>query len=61
VIDAVLSIYRSIPDLFARNMPLALVTGAGIGGLAAGIALRQAGWEVRILERSPVPRTIGSG
>jgi 2-polyprenyl-6-methoxyphenol hydroxylase-like FAD-dependent oxidoreductase len=61
VIDAVLSIYRSIPDLFARNMPLALVTGAGIGGLAAGIALRQAGWEVRILERSPVPRTIGFG
>ena len=40
-------------------MPTALVVGAGIGGLAAGIALRRAGWEVRIFERAPAPRDVG--
>jgi len=29
------------------SKPTALVVGAGIGGLAAGIALRDAGWNVR--------------
>jgi 2-polyprenyl-6-methoxyphenol hydroxylase-like FAD-dependent oxidoreductase len=28
------------------------IVGAGVGGLAAGIALRQAGWSVHVLERS---------
>jgi len=28
----------------------ALIVGAGIGGLAAGIALQRAGWQVRIFE-----------
>src|SRR5262245_7384151 len=37
----------------------ALIAGAGIGGLAAGIALRRAGWQVRIFEQSPVPRAVG--
>ncbi len=37
----------------------ALIVGAGIGGLAAGIALRKAGWEVRIYERSASPRELG--
>ena len=40
-------------------MGLALIVGAGIGGLAAGIALRRAGWRIQILERSPVHRAIG--
>lgn len=40
-------------------MPLALIAGAGIGGLAAGIALRRAGWDVRIFERAETPRAIG--
>jgi 2-polyprenyl-6-methoxyphenol hydroxylase-like FAD-dependent oxidoreductase len=31
--------------------PRALIIGAGIGGLAAGIALRRRGWEVCIHER----------
>jgi 2-polyprenyl-6-methoxyphenol hydroxylase-like FAD-dependent oxidoreductase len=40
-------------------MPTALIVGAGIGGLAAGIALRRAGWDVRIFERAPAPRDVG--
>jgi len=39
----------------------ALIVGAGIGGLAAGIALRRAGWQVRIFERADAPRTVGFG
>jgi 2-polyprenyl-6-methoxyphenol hydroxylase-like FAD-dependent oxidoreductase len=42
-------------------MRRALIVGAGIGGLAAGIALRRAGWDIRIFERAPVPREIGFG
>lgn len=37
----------------------ALIVGAGIGGLAAGIALRQAGWDIRIFERAASPRELG--
>ena len=40
-------------------MPLALIAGAGIGGLAAGIALRRAGWDIRVFERADTPRAIG--
>ncbi len=40
-------------------MRTALIVGAGIGGLAAGIALRQAGWRARIFERAAVPRELG--
>jgi len=39
----------------------ALIAGAGIAGLAAGIALRRAGLDVQILERSPQLREIGAG
>jgi FAD-dependent urate hydroxylase len=39
----------------------ALIVGAGIGGLAAGIALRRAGWDVRIRERAASPRELGFG
>ena len=39
----------------------ALIVGAGIGGLSAGIALRQAGWKVRIFERAASPRELGFG
>jgi len=37
----------------------ALIVGAGIGGLAAGLALRRAGWDVRIYERAAAPRELG--
>jgi 2-polyprenyl-6-methoxyphenol hydroxylase-like FAD-dependent oxidoreductase len=37
----------------------ALIVGAGIGGLAAAIALRRAGWDVRVLERAESPRELG--
>jgi 2-polyprenyl-6-methoxyphenol hydroxylase-like FAD-dependent oxidoreductase len=39
----------------------AIVAGAGIGGLAAAIALRRAGWSVRVFEAAAVPRDIGFG
>jgi 2-polyprenyl-6-methoxyphenol hydroxylase-like FAD-dependent oxidoreductase len=42
-------------------MPIGLIVGAGIGGLAAGIALRRAGWDVRIFERADAPRELGFG
>jgi len=41
--------------------PHALVIGGGIGGLAAGIALRQAGFSVAVYERAPDHREIGAG
>ena len=39
----------------------AIVVGAGVGGLAAAIALRHAGWAVTVLERSPRLRESGAG
>jgi 2-polyprenyl-6-methoxyphenol hydroxylase-like FAD-dependent oxidoreductase len=39
----------------------ALIAGAGIGGLASGIALRQAGLDVEVFERSRELREIGAG
>jgi 2-polyprenyl-6-methoxyphenol hydroxylase-like FAD-dependent oxidoreductase len=39
----------------------ALIVGAGIGGLSAAIALRRAGWDVQIFERSAALRELGFG
>jgi 2-polyprenyl-6-methoxyphenol hydroxylase-like FAD-dependent oxidoreductase len=39
----------------------ALIVGAGIGGLSAAIALRKAGWDVRIFERAASLRELGFG
>ena len=39
----------------------ALIVGAGIGGLAAAIALRLAGWNVRLFERTATPQELGFG
>lgn len=39
----------------------ALVVGGGIGGLAAALGLRQAGWDVRVLERSSSIGEVGAG
>ena len=39
----------------------AIVIGAGIGGLAAGIALRRAGLDVTVFERAGELREIGAG
>jgi 2-polyprenyl-6-methoxyphenol hydroxylase-like FAD-dependent oxidoreductase len=39
----------------------AAVVGAGIGGLAAGIALGQAGWEVTVYEAATELRPVGAG
>jgi 2-polyprenyl-6-methoxyphenol hydroxylase-like FAD-dependent oxidoreductase len=40
-------------------MRTALIVGAGIGGLAAAVALRRVGWDVRIFERASSPRELG--
>lgn len=37
------------------------VAGAGVGGLAAGIALALAGHRVRVFDRFEAPRPVGSG
>ncbi|WP_326558657.1 FAD-dependent monooxygenase [Micromonospora sp. NBC_01796] len=39
----------------------AVVVGAGIGGLAAGVALVRRGWLVTVLERAPVLGEVGAG
>ncbi|MFJ8623907.1 FAD-dependent monooxygenase [Kitasatospora sp. NPDC093550] len=39
----------------------AVVVGGGIGGLAAGIGLRLAGWEVTVVERAAVLDDAGAG
>jgi 2-polyprenyl-6-methoxyphenol hydroxylase-like FAD-dependent oxidoreductase len=39
----------------------ALIVGAGIGGLSAAIALRQAGWSVRVFEQAESARELGFG
>lgn len=41
--------------------PAALVVGAGIGGLTTAIALRRAGWGVRVLEAAPEMSAVGAG
>lgn len=37
-----------------------MIAGAGIAALAAGIALRRAGLEVKVFERAPALREIGA-
>lgn len=38
-----------------------LVAGGGIGGLAAALAARHAGWEARVLEQAPAFSEFGAG
>ncbi|WP_155855302.1 NAD(P)-binding protein, partial [Actinotalea ferrariae] len=39
----------------------AAVVGAGIGGLAAAVALGRAGWSVTVHERATAPDAPGAG
>ncbi|WP_433164140.1 FAD-dependent monooxygenase [Kribbella sp. CA-247076] len=39
----------------------AIIVGAGIGGLAAAVALRRIGWSVTVLERAPIIAEVGAG
>jgi 2-polyprenyl-6-methoxyphenol hydroxylase-like FAD-dependent oxidoreductase len=43
----------------ANSSRLALIVGAGIGGVAAGVALQRAGWRVRVFERTLHTRELG--
>ena len=48
----------------ARQMlrePRAIIVGGGIGGLTSGIALRQAGFDIKVYERSSVLGEVGAG
>ena len=42
-------------------MARAVVIGGGVGGLAAGVALRRRGWDVTVLERAPLIEPVGAG
>lgn len=44
-----------------RNAERIIIIGAGIGGLAAGLALQRRGFTVVIYERAPEIREIGAG
>jgi 2-polyprenyl-6-methoxyphenol hydroxylase-like FAD-dependent oxidoreductase len=39
----------------------AVVIGAGIGGLTAGVALAHSGWTVTVVERAPALEPVGAG
>lgn len=43
------------------DRPHVLIAGAGIGGLAAAIALARCGWRVSLLERSRLTDDVGAG
>jgi 2-polyprenyl-6-methoxyphenol hydroxylase-like FAD-dependent oxidoreductase len=42
-------------------MTRAVVIGAGVGGLAAGIALQHRGWDVTVRERAAALENVGAG
>lgn len=44
-----------------HRSPSAAVVGAGIAGLATGLALRRAGWSVTVHERAATLRALGAG
>ena len=54
-------IQRGARDTLGLLPRTALIVGAGIGGLSAGIALRKAGWNIRVFERAASPRELGFG
>ncbi|GEB33595.1 FAD-dependent monooxygenase [Brevibacillus parabrevis] len=39
----------------------AMIIGAGVGGMSAAIALKQAGWQVRLYEQAREQKGIGAG
>jgi 2-polyprenyl-6-methoxyphenol hydroxylase-like FAD-dependent oxidoreductase len=53
-------LHKHSPDS-RQARPRALVVGGGIGGLAAAIAVRGAGWDVDVLERCGVGAAPGAG
>jgi 2-polyprenyl-6-methoxyphenol hydroxylase-like FAD-dependent oxidoreductase len=52
---------EQIKILIVENSRTVLIVGAGIGGLAAGVALRRRGWSVRIYERRANALELGFG
>lgn len=50
-----------MPTRRSVSSPSIAIVGAGLAGLAAGVALGQRGFAVRIYERSDTPREFGAG
>jgi 2-polyprenyl-6-methoxyphenol hydroxylase-like FAD-dependent oxidoreductase len=48
-------------EMGAPTMARATVIGAGVGGLAAGLALQRRGWDVEIIERAAALENVGAG
>lgn len=46
--------------LLTSHHPAAGVVGAGIAGLSAAIALRRAGWDVEVFEKSRMKHEVGA-
>ncbi|MEM0922790.1 MAG: FAD-dependent monooxygenase [Pseudomonadota bacterium] len=42
-------------------MPTGLIAGGGIAGMAAGLALARAGWQVELVETAPALGEVGAG
>ena len=53
--------WPAVVSLVMTSPPRILVAGAGIGGLTAALALRRAGCEAEVFERTPVLRPVGAG
>ena len=52
---------NGFPLTSGGRVPQAAVVGAGIGGLAAAVALHRRGWRVTVCERSPTLEPVGAG
>lgn len=55
------TLWQHVSAEFEAMAHTAIVVGAGLGGLAAAIALRRAGWKVTVLETAAQVGEVGAG